>query len=240
MDWTFWYIRESSTAIMTANLPLTYTLVRLGFEYCGLGSHLLSGSRRNTYYGRQYHNSNSRSQRSGSRLRPASHGPRASKNNPMPPSNSYSHRLARADSFEPLGSQDYHCTATASAGSGSPPLTPTMPEAAANKEYGGGGGGVPLRIYQKRELRFSTHTIEQPPDGAATVELELEQQKQRVVPDALRDDGGGGRHNANTTTTTTTRGGPPPPTHHARSASVRSSEESISNRSAVGVVTVCR
>ncbi|RYP83246.1 hypothetical protein DL769_001442 [Monosporascus sp. CRB-8-3] len=39
-DWTFWYIRESSTAIITANLPLTYSLLQIALKQCGLGSKL--------------------------------------------------------------------------------------------------------------------------------------------------------------------------------------------------------
>ncbi|RYP37414.1 hypothetical protein DL768_010869 [Monosporascus sp. mg162] len=39
-DWTFWYIRESSTAIITANLPLTYSLLQAALRQCGLGSKL--------------------------------------------------------------------------------------------------------------------------------------------------------------------------------------------------------
>lgn len=31
-DWTFWYIRESSTALLTANLPMTWTLFRRVFS----------------------------------------------------------------------------------------------------------------------------------------------------------------------------------------------------------------
>ncbi|KAH6673931.1 hypothetical protein F5X68DRAFT_40837 [Plectosphaerella plurivora] len=31
-DWTFWYIRESSTALITANLPMTWTLCRRVFS----------------------------------------------------------------------------------------------------------------------------------------------------------------------------------------------------------------
>src|SRR6478735_3943560 len=38
-NWTFWYIRESSTAIITANLPYIWTLLRRIFK---LGS--FSGS----------------------------------------------------------------------------------------------------------------------------------------------------------------------------------------------------
>lgn len=32
LDWTFWYIRESSTALITANLPLTWTLLQRVFR----------------------------------------------------------------------------------------------------------------------------------------------------------------------------------------------------------------
>ncbi|RYO79256.1 hypothetical protein DL766_009824 [Monosporascus sp. MC13-8B] len=39
-DWTFWYIRESSTAIITANLPLMYSLLQAALRQCGLGSKL--------------------------------------------------------------------------------------------------------------------------------------------------------------------------------------------------------
>ncbi|RYP71262.1 hypothetical protein DL771_004954 [Monosporascus sp. 5C6A] len=38
--WMFWYIRESSTAIITANLPLTYALLQAALRRCGLGSKL--------------------------------------------------------------------------------------------------------------------------------------------------------------------------------------------------------
>lgn len=32
LDWTFWYIRESSTALIAANLPLTWTLLQRVFN----------------------------------------------------------------------------------------------------------------------------------------------------------------------------------------------------------------
>ncbi|KFH48815.1 hypothetical protein ACRE_003600 [Hapsidospora chrysogenum ATCC 11550] len=51
LDWTFWYIRESSTAIIAANLPLTWTLLQHVF-------HLKSFHEK---YANQYTHSHSRS-----------------------------------------------------------------------------------------------------------------------------------------------------------------------------------
>ncbi|RYP09572.1 hypothetical protein DL764_001257 [Monosporascus ibericus] len=66
-DWTFWYIRESSTAIITANLPLTYSLLQAALRQCGLGSKLSKkrkserSSRYRSVYGRTRLNSTPRS-----------------------------------------------------------------------------------------------------------------------------------------------------------------------------------
>ena len=247
---------------MAANLPLTYTLVRIGFDICGLGSDLLSATRRGTggrHYGSRYGQGGgggedggggSRSQRSASRLRPHSYGTRSSikakgakgaKTKPRPANL----HLARTGSFEPLGSADYHCSASASAAPS--PLSPTISNESAladadiqgNKEY-----GVPLRIYQKRELRLSTHTIEQPPDGSdGAAASQMQMQQQQIVPDALRDHGSGNGNGG---------GGGAVRTHQqqhqhqqARSGSTSTGsseedEEAVSNRSTVGVVTVIR
>lgn len=60
VDWTYWYIRESSTAIITANLPLTWSLLQKCFglksfkDYSNPYSNQNTNSRfRSTTYGRQ-------------------------------------------------------------------------------------------------------------------------------------------------------------------------------------------
>lgn len=59
-DWTYWYIRESSTAIITANLPLTWSLLQKTFglrsfkDYSNPYSNQRTNSHfRSTTYGRQ-------------------------------------------------------------------------------------------------------------------------------------------------------------------------------------------
>ncbi|RYP06409.1 hypothetical protein DL765_009494 [Monosporascus sp. GIB2] len=71
-DWMFWYIRESSTAIITANLPLTYSLLQAALRQCGLGSKL--SRRRKSERSSRY-----RSGYGGTRLNsiPRSHEPAA-------------------------------------------------------------------------------------------------------------------------------------------------------------------
>ncbi|RYP24635.1 hypothetical protein DL767_008579 [Monosporascus sp. MG133] len=62
--WTFWYIRESSTAIITANLPLTYSLLQAALRQCGLGSKLSKKRKSEPYrsaYGGTRLNSRTRS-----------------------------------------------------------------------------------------------------------------------------------------------------------------------------------
>ncbi|KAI1247427.1 hypothetical protein MGN70_011317 [Eutypa lata] len=122
-DWTYWYIRESSTAIITTNLPLTYTLVRIALNFFGLGSKL----------------STARKSHPGSHFRP-SYGTRISSNA----------RSGEAANFDRSDSQEE-----------------------INREY-----GVPLRIYQKHEVRFSSHTIETRAERA---------DRMQVVPESLRD-----------------------------------------------------
>ncbi|TWU73368.1 hypothetical protein ED733_001130 [Metarhizium rileyi] len=56
-QWTFWYIRESSTAIIVANLPLTWTLVRRIFS---VGSFTGSTGRRPSGAGRSSQTDNKR------------------------------------------------------------------------------------------------------------------------------------------------------------------------------------
>lgn len=53
--WVFWYVRESSTAILTANIPFTWTLLQRAFN---IGSFAGSsrGRSRTTY--QQFHHSN--------------------------------------------------------------------------------------------------------------------------------------------------------------------------------------
>lgn len=48
LDWTFWYVRESSTAILTANAAFVWALVRRMFKLRALGS--LSGRSKYTPY----------------------------------------------------------------------------------------------------------------------------------------------------------------------------------------------
>ncbi|KAI9904720.1 hypothetical protein N3K66_001249 [Trichothecium roseum] len=58
LDWTFWYIRESSTAIIAANLPLTWTLLQRLFrmksfrEWTSYSSRDRPSRFRSTAYGR--------------------------------------------------------------------------------------------------------------------------------------------------------------------------------------------
>lgn len=59
-DWTYWYIRESSTAIIAANLPLTWTLLQRVFhfksfqeKYAHQYSHSRTGFHSNGYGTRQ-------------------------------------------------------------------------------------------------------------------------------------------------------------------------------------------
>ncbi|KAK7749256.1 hypothetical protein SLS62_008335 [Diatrype stigma] len=123
-DWTYWYIRESSTAILTANLPLTYTLLRIVLNFVGLGSEL----------------STARKSQPGSHYYRPSYGTRIS-----------SHaRSGERAGFERSDSQER-----------------------INKAY-----GLPLKIYQKHEVHFSSEPAEDrgAPRGDRT----------NVVPDSLR------------------------------------------------------
>jgi hypothetical protein len=62
LDWTAWYVRESSTALITANLPMTWTLFRRIFS---LGS--FAGYSKDRYGTRSTSNFRSLGDRSGIR-----------------------------------------------------------------------------------------------------------------------------------------------------------------------------
>jgi hypothetical protein len=62
--WTFWYIRESSTALITANIPFTWTLLRRAFNLHSFAghsshpnSHMPSNPRMRSGYGANTYNS---------------------------------------------------------------------------------------------------------------------------------------------------------------------------------------
>lgn len=154
-DWTFWYIRESSTAIITANLPLTYTLLRIVLNFVGLGSKLSTARKSQPgshYYRPSYSTRISSNARSGDRA-----------------------NFDRSDSQEQI-----------------------------NNAY-----GLPLKIYQKHEVHFSS----EPAEGRAAPCAN----RTKVVPDSLRY----------------------PQDKTTRADSLELDGETSSKESAVGVVTVC-